>query len=126
MVSTIGNTMDLLAILQVEIFATAFFEEIFRSNTTLHEPVITCYHMFYGSVTTYFSYTCAYTFHLYMTSSPKSGYLRMTNSCGYCYDEIHCAKPYNVTFMAGFGHNTPAIYIERDKMYKYCLLTIHV
>ena len=60
MVSTIGNAMDLLAILQVEIFTTAFFKEIFRSNTTLLEPVVTCYHMFYESIGTYFSNTRTY------------------------------------------------------------------
>ena len=60
MVSTIGNMMDLLAILQVEIFTTAFFKEIFHSNTTLIELVVTSYHMFYKSVRTYFSYICAY------------------------------------------------------------------
>ena len=34
-VLTTGNTMDLLAILQVEIFITSFFKESFRLNTTL-------------------------------------------------------------------------------------------
>ena len=41
-------------------------------------------------------------------TSPKSGYLHVTNPCGYCYNEIHCMKPYNINFMAGFGHYTPA------------------
>ena len=59
-VSTIGNTMDLLMILQVEIFTTAFFKEIFCSNTTLLESVVTCCHMFYESVRSYFSYTRAF------------------------------------------------------------------
>ena len=36
----------------------------------------------------------------------------MINPCGYCYNEIHCAKPYNVTFKGGFGHNTPACVVE--------------
>ena len=67
--------MDLRAILQVEIFTMAFFEEIFRSNTTLLEPVVTCYHMFYESVRTYISRILAHSFRLNMTSSPKAGYM---------------------------------------------------
>ena len=42
-ISTIENTMGLLMILQVEIFATAV-QEIFRLNTTFFETVVTCCH----------------------------------------------------------------------------------
>ena len=35
--------MNLAQILQVEIFTIAFFKEIFRSNTTFLEPVVTSY-----------------------------------------------------------------------------------